>query len=161
MCDPITLGVAQGGLSLIGASAAVSEQNAASARNRQNAVAAMNEQQAQEQENYVEQQRSLIQGGFDAILQGREDEATAYASALQNGVSGGSVKAVLRESRQRAARSQDRTQQEMSSLRTQTTRNQRGIQTQTQGRINSVARTSLNIGDFASALAPIGRAAMG
>lgn len=161
MCDPLTLGIAQGGLSLIGAGAAVNEQNAASARNRQNAVMAMNEQQAQEQETYIEQQRSIIQGGFDAILQGREDEATAYASALQNGVSGGSVKAVLRDSRQRAARSASRTGQEMASLRTQTNRNQRGIYTQTRGRINSVATTSLNIGDFASALAPIGRAAMG
>lgn len=161
MCDPLTLGIAQGGLSLIGASEAVNEQNRASAANRQASIQAMNDEQAQTMEDYIEQQRSLIQGSFDAILQGREEEATAYTSAVQNGVQGGSVKAMLRDARQRAGRSRSRSQQEMRSLETQTSRQQTNIRSRAGSRINSVPTTRLNFGDFASALAPIGRAISG
>lgn len=149
------------GLSAVGKVAEVNAQNEASALNRQNAITAMNDEQSQEMDSYIEQNRSLIQGGFDAVLQGREDEATAYTSALQNGVQGGSVKAVLRENRQRASRNAYRTEQEQDSLRTQTGHNQRGIQAKAQGRINSVPTTSFNFGDLGTVLSPIMRSAMG
>lgn len=161
MCGPLALGIAQGGLSLIGSAAAVSEQNAASARNRQHAILAMNDENAQATNKYLEDNRSLIQGGFDSILAGRANEATAYTSALQNGVSGASVKAVLRDHRQLMGRNKGRTQQEVASLRQSTSDNFKNIRSRTQGRINQVPTTSLNVGDFASALSPIMRAAAG
>lgn len=155
MCNPLALGLAQGGLSLIGSAAEVNAQNEASDRNRQHSIRAMNEEQADSMARYVEDQRSLIQGSFDAILEGRAEEATAYASAVQNGVTGSSVKAVLRDSRQKTGRSTSRTKQEMSSLRTQTGNQQKHIRSKAQGRINQVPRTSLNMGHIASAISPI------
>jgi len=161
MCDPLTLGIAQGGLSLIGSASAVSAQNTAASNNRANSIQAMNAEQGQTTADYIEQNRSLIQGGFDAILEGRDAEATAYSSAVQAGAQGASVFAVLRNNRQIMGRNKSRTGQEMSSLRTQTTRQFDNIRAKAQGRINQVAPTGLNLGDFASALAPIGRAIQG
>lgn len=159
MCDPFSIAMA--GLNAVGQMSAISAQNDAAARNRQNALQAMNIEQQQNTENYLEQQRSLIQGGFDAVLAGRENEATAYTSALQNGVSGGSVRAVLRDQRQAAGRNKSRNQQEQSSLQTQTERNQQGSVATARGRINQVPTTGFNFGDLGVTLSPILRSAMG
>jgi hypothetical protein len=153
--------IAMAGLNAVGQMAAINEQNAAAERNRQISLQAMNEEQAQNAEQYVEQQRSLIQSGFDAVLQGREDEATAYTSALQNGVSGLSVRAVLRDARQTAGRNTSRNQQEQNSLNIQTSRAQRGSVATARGRINQVAPTSFNMGDLGVVLSPILRSQMG
>lgn len=159
MCDPMTIAMA--GLNAVGQMSAINAQNDAAARNRQVALQAMNEEQAQNAEQYVEQQRSLIQGGFDSILQGREDAATAYASAIQNGVSGMSVRATLRDIRQTAGRNTSRNQQEQNSLRIQTQRQQRGARATAQSRINSVPTTGFNMGDLGVVLSPILRSQMG
>lgn len=155
MCDPITLGIAQGGLSLIGSAAQVNAQNSASMANQQNALLAANDEYASNSQRYIEENRSLIQGSFDEILQGRSDAATAYTSALQSGVQGGSVKALLRDRRQKAARSAQRTSDEMSGLEQRTEAANVNVRARTQARINSVPRTSLNMGHLASAISPI------
>ncbi len=155
MCGPLALGVAQGGLSLIGSIGAVNAQNSASDANRQAALLAANDQYASTTEQYIEQNRSLIQGGFDAVLEGRANESIAYTSALENGVQGASIKAVLRDTRQKASRSAGRTKQEMASLERQTGASLRHVHATAQGRINSVPRTSLGLGDVAGVLAPI------
>lgn len=162
MCEPtLLLGAVSGGLSLMASQAQVDEQNAAAARNRQHSLLAANEEYAQVQDRYIEENRSLIQGGFDSILAGRADEATAYASALQNGVSGNSVKAVLRDHRQMTGRNKSRTSMEAASLRKNATNNFTNVRSRAQGRINQVPTTSLNMGDYASALSPILRAVSG
>lgn len=158
MCDPVTAGLA--GLQAIGAVSDINNQNDAAVANAQNAKRAANEESASTTEQYIEQQRSLIQGGFDAVLEGREAESMAYASAIENGVQGASVKAALRNQKQKTGRSQSRTSQEMQSLRTQTGTNLRHIGEKTKGRIASVPTTSFGLGDAAQVLTPIVRSQM-
>lgn len=155
MCEPTTMAMAA--LSAAGSMSAINSQNEAAMANRQNALQAQNNQIDDQGRQYVEQNRSLIQGGFDSILAGREAEADAYTSAIANGVQGASVKAMLRDQGQKASRSSTRTQQEAESLSTQTGANFKHIRSQTQGKINRVSTTSFGLGDVAKALTPIVR----
>jgi len=155
MCEPTTIAMA--GLSAVGSMEAISNQNKASAANRANAVQAANSQYADQGRQYIEQSRSLIQGGFDNILAGREAQADAYTAAISNGAQGASVKAMLSDQRQKSNRNTTRTQQEMESLRTQTNANFANIRAGTQAKINSVSTTSFGLGDAAKALTPIVR----
>ena len=158
MCEPTTLAMA--GLSAVGSMSEISAQNAASAANRRNAITAQNNQIEDQGRQYIEQNRSLIQGGFDRVLAGRADQADAYTAAIANGVQGNSVKAMLSDQRMTSQRNTQRTKQEMSSLSAQTEANFRHIRAGTQGRINSVPTTSFGLGDAAQALAPIIRSEM-
>ena len=153
MCDPITAAMA--GLQAVSSMSAITAQNAAAAENAQNAQIAANGEYASTTAAYVEQNRSLIQGGFDAILEGRANESIAYTSAIQNGVQGSSVKAVLRDARQRKARNSGRTKMELDSLQTQVGASYAHIDATAKGRINSVPTTSFGFGDAASILSPI------
>lgn len=158
MCGPQ---FAMAGLNAIGSIASINAQNSAAVKNAAHAKQAMNDEIATTTEKYIEQNRSLIQGGFDAVLAGRADAAEAYTSAIQNGVQGASVKAVLRSNRQAAGRSAGRTKQELDSLKTQTGASYKHIRSKAQGRINSVPTTSFGLGDAASILSPIVKAEMG
>ena len=152
MCDPVT-----GGLMAINAASSISsisEQNGSAAANAANATQAANNEYASTTAQYIEQNRSLIQGGFDAILEGRAAESAAYASAIENGVQGASIKAVMRSQRQNTRRGAGRTRQELQSLRTQTGANYDHIASKQQGRINSVPTTSFGIGDLAKIATP-------
>lgn len=153
MCDPVT--AAMSGLSVLSSAGEINAQNSAAVSNAANAKQAMNDEQASTTQGFLEQNRSLIQGGFDAILEGRAAESSAYASAIQNGVQGASVKASLRNIRQKTNRSTGRTAQEITSLKDQTGANLKHIRSKAQGRINSVPTTSFGLGDAAGALAPI------
>lgn len=158
MCDPVTMGMtALNGISRV---AQISTQNQAAAANASNAKQAANDEIATSTEQYIEQNRSLIQGGFDAVLEGRANEAVAYASAIQNGVQGSSVKAMLRDRKQKTGRSETRTSQEIKSLSRQAGANLKHIGTKTQARINSTPTTSLGLGDVATVLTPIVRKEM-
>lgn len=158
MCDPVTAGLtALRGISTI---SEIQEQNSAAGANARNAIRAQNDETATTTEQYIEQNRSLIQGGFDAILEGRSAEAEAYTSAVQNGVQGASVKAVLRDRQQKTSRSTGRTKQEMDSLARQTGANFKHISTKAQGRINSVPTTSFGLGDLAKIATPAVRSQM-
>ena len=148
------------GLSLIGSMDAIDNQNEHSAANARNAKIAMNQEMEATDASYIEQNRSLLQGAFDAVIAGREAEATSYASAIENGVQGSSVKASLRSLRQKANRSSARTSKEMTSLRNQTQSQYRHINAKATGRIASVPSTSFGLGDAAKALAPIVRGQM-
>lgn len=158
MCDPATLGLAA--ISGIQSMSSISSQNKASAANTANALEANNNETEQTTAQYIEQQRSLLQGGFDAILKGRANESTAYTSAIQSGVQGASIKALLRDQKQKTARSAVRTGQEMTSLQNRTGASYEHIAAKTQGRINSVAPTGFTIGDAAGILAPIVKSQM-
>ena len=158
MCEPTTIAMAS--LSAIQSASAISDQNKASAANRVNANDAMNDEIEQSGKQYIEQNRSLIQGGFDAVLQGRADEATSYTSAIENGVQGASVKALMRSQKQITDRNAGRTRQEMTSLSDQQGANFKHIAAKAQGRINSAPTTGWTIGDTASVLAPIVKAEM-
>lgn len=158
MCEPTTLALA--GLNAMSSISSIQNQNAAAVSNARNAKTAMNDSIAQEQLSFSERSRSLVQGGFDAILAGRAAEASAFTSAIENGVQGNSVKSMMRSARQATARSGARTQQELTSLSTQTGQNLKHIGTTTQGRINSVPTTRFGMGDLAGVLAPIVKAEM-
>ena len=158
MCDPATLVVA--GLNAVQSVAAINDQNAASAANRALALQAQNEQIDSEGQSFVEQNRSLIQGGFDAVLGGRQAEADAYTSAIYNGVQGASVKAMMRDKGMTATRNKNRAADEIASLGTQATANFKHIAAQTRGKIASVATTSFGIGDVAGILTPIAKSQM-
>jgi len=153
MCEPTTIAMA--GLSAVGSMSEIGAQNDAAVANAANAKTAMNDQYADQSRQYVEQNRSLIQGGFDSILAGREAESDAFTSAIANGVQGASVKAMFLDTRQQTARSATRTRQEMESLEGQVNANFKNIRSGTQGRINSVPTTSFGLGDAAQALTPI------
>lgn len=154
MCDPT---LAMSALSVGKSMSAISDQNAAAARNREIAIQAQNDQIDDQGRQYVEQNRSLIQGTFDSILAGREAEADAYTSAIANGAQGNSVRAMMSATRQKVSRGATRSQQEGDSLRGQVGASFKNIRSRTQGRINSVPTTSFGIGDAAQALAPIVR----
>ena len=158
MCEPMTLAMAalQGASSMAG----INAQNEAHVKNRANALQAQNIEIDDTGRQYVEQNRSLIQGGFDAILEGRSAEAEAFTSAIQNGVQGSSVRALMRDRKQKTNRNATRTAQSQDSLKTQVGANMRHISNKTQGRINSVSSTGFGIGDMAGVLAPIVRAEM-
>jgi len=158
MCEPITM--AAMGLQAMSSVSAINEQNGAAKANARNAKLAMNDEQATTTEQYIEQNRSLVQGGFDAILAGRSAESEAYTSAIQNGVQGASVKAVLRDRSQKTARSAGRVGQEMDSLSRQTGANLNHIRSKAQGRINSTPTTSFGFGDLAKIAAPMVNAQM-
>lgn len=166
MCEPVTLatilssGAASAGLSAVSSVAGISAQNNAAASNATNAIASMNNEIATTTDQYIEQNRSLVQGGFDAILAGRAAEAEGYTSAISNGVQGASVKAMLRDSKQKTARGAGRTGQEMASLRQQAGASFKHIGSKTQGRINGVATTSFGFGDLAQIAAPMVNAQM-
>lgn len=153
MCDPLTIAMA--GLNAASSASAIGAQNSAAVQNDAHAKAAMNDEYVSSTEQYIEQNRSLIQGGFDAVLEGRANESIAFASAIENGVQGSSVKALLRDRRQKSSRSAGRTEQEMKSLKDQTGANYKHIRSKAQGRINSVPTTSFGLGDAANALSPI------
>lgn len=153
MCDPLTIAMA--GLNAASSASAIGAQNSAAVKNDAHAKAAMNDEYVSSTEQYIEQNRSLIQGGFDAVLEGRANESIAFASAIENGVQGSSVKALLRDRRQKSSRSAGRTEQEMKSLKDQTGANYKHIRSKAQGRINSVPTTSFGLGDAANALSPI------
>ena len=152
MCDPT---IAMAGLNVAKSASAIGAQNSAAVQNDAHAKAAMNDEYVSSTEQYIEQNRSLIQGGFDAVLEGRANESIAFASAIENGVQGSSVKALLRDHRQKTQRSSGRTKQEMKSLKDQTGANYKHIRSKAQGRINSVPTTSFGLGDVANALSPI------
>lgn len=153
MCEPTTIAMAA--LSAAGSASAISNQNKAAVANHQNAIQSQNDQYADQGRQYIEQSRSLIQGSFDSVLAGREAASDAFTSAIANGVQGASVKAMLRDTSQKASRSATRSQQEMESFKGQVGANFKNIRSGTQGRINSVATTSFGLGDAAKALDPI------
>lgn len=156
MCDPtLGFGAAMGGLQMIQTMSGIDAQNDAAKANAKAAGQAAADETDQTTAGYVERQRALVQEGFDAVLEGRENVATITTSAAENGVEGGSIKALLRDSRQKAGRNSARTTQEMKSLKSQTGANYKHITSKAQGRINSVAPTSFNLGDAAGVLAPI------
>lgn len=154
MCDP-TIAVAA--LSGVQSMAAISEQNQAAAENTAQAKRAANEQYSSESERYIEENRALLQQSYDAILAGRAAESEAYTSAIQNGVQGASVRAILRDRAAKTERSIVRAQQEGTSLRNQLGNSFKAIQTQTAGRISSVPTTRFGVGDLAGILAPIAK----
>lgn len=158
MCDPVTAGLAA--LQGVSQVAGIQSQNKAAAQNYANSVQAANDEYASSTEQYIEQNRSLIQGGFDAVLSGRADEAVAYTSAVQNGVQGASVKAMLRDRKQKTGRSTVRASQEIKSLKRQSGANLKHIGTKTKARINSVPTTKWGLGDTASVLTPIVKSQM-
>lgn len=173
MCEPVTLatigtmassamasGVASAGLAAVSTVSTINNQNKAAVGNARNAKLAMNDEQATTTEQYIQQNRSLLQGGFDAILAGRAAESEAYTSAIQNGVQGASVKAVLRDRSQKTSRGAGRTNQEMDSLSRQTGANLNHIRSKAQGRINSTPTTSIGFGDLARIAAPVVNAKM-
>jgi len=153
MCDAPTIAMA--GLSAAKSMSAINDQNEAAAANRKNALIAQNNQIEEQGRQYIEQNRSLIQGGFDSVLAGRAAQADAYTAAIANGVQGNSVRAMLSNQRMASQRNTQRTNQEMSSLSDQTDANFRNIRAGTQGKINSVSTTSFGLGDAAQALTPI------
>lgn len=152
MCDP-TLVVA--GIQTVGRVAEINEQNVASDKNAAMAVKAGNDEMAAEQLSFAEKNRSLLQGGFDAILEGRAAESEAYTSAIENGVQGASVKAMLRTKGMKTTRSKTRTQQEIKSLKAQTGANLNHISNKVAGRIASVPKTKFGLGDAAQIAAPL------
>lgn len=152
MCDPT---LAMAGLSAVKSISAIKDQNEAAAANRRNAITAQNNKIEEQGRQYIEQNRSLIQGGFDSVLAGRAAQADAYTAAIANGVQGNSVRAMLSNQRMASQRNTQRTNQEMSSLSDQTDANFRNIRAGTQGKINSVSTTSFGLGDAAKALTPI------
>lgn len=154
MCDPV---FASAALSGIQSMAAINEQNRASEENRAQALRAANENYASETERYVEENRALLQQSFDAILEGRAAESAAYTSAIQNGVQGSSIRAIMRDRAAKTERSIVRTQQEGTSLRNQLGNSLKAINTQAEGRISSVKRTKFGMGDLAGILAPIAK----
>lgn len=158
MCEPISAGtIMMAGLSAVSSMDAIGKQNSAALANANNANQAANDQYASTNLKFIEENRSLIQGGFDSVLAGRAGESMAYTSAIENGVQGNSVKATLRSMSQKTQRGISRTTQESSSLRAQTGANLKNIQTTTQGRINQVPTTKFGLGDMASMLAPIAK----
>lgn len=152
--------LASSGLSILASKSAIDDQNRAAAANRANAVQAQNDQNASTTKKYIEENRSLLQGSFDSVLAGRAAEADAYTSAIANGASGNSVKALMGSKKQVESRNAARAQQEMSSLRGQTGANFDNIRSQAQGRINQTPTTSFGIADAAKALTPIVRGHM-
>lgn len=152
MCAPtLALAAISGAQSI----ASINAQNDAAEANADAAIANQNSQSQSEIQKYIEQSRSIIQGGFDSVLQGRANEATAYSSAIENGVQGASIKHMLRQKQVETKRSLGRSKNERDSLEGQVGASLRHISSNTQGRINSVAPTGFGLGDAAGILTPI------
>jgi hypothetical protein len=152
MCDP-TLGMVA--LNAVGTVAGIQSQNSHSAAVAANARQAANNQYAAESSNYVQQNRALIQGGFDAILEGRAKEAIAYTSAIENNGAGNSLRAVLADRRGKTGRGMDRFAQEADANKAQLDTKFKSIETQAAGRMASAPPTSFGLGDLVGIVAPI------
>jgi len=154
MCDP-TLAMAS--INAASSFAGISQQNDAAAANARNAKIAANNQFEQADRQYIEESRSIMQAGMDMVLQGREAESKAYTSAIQNGVQGASVRAMMRDKSMTATRNKNRNEQELDSLRTSVEDRKTNIRQKTKARIASVPSTSFGVGDAVGILSPIAK----
>ncbi len=160
MCDPTMMAMGKVGAAVIGEQERVREQNEAHAKNSMAArVGATNENMSTAQ-RYVQDQRSLIQAGLDSVLEGRSAEALAFTSAVENGVQGTSVNEVIMEKRALEGRNQNRSQQEMESLRTNVGIDFTNIDARRQNRENSVPRTKFQMAKIVGAAADAGAGLM-
>lgn len=152
MCDPT---LAMVGVNAVSTMAGINQQNAAAAANAQNAKLAANNEYTQNSRAYIDQSRSILQTGMDLVLQGREAESKAYTSAIQSGVQGASVRALMREKGFAATRNRQRNQQELAGLQSATETRNEQVRAKAKGRIASVPTTSFGLGDALSIVAPI------
>lgn len=152
MCDPT---LAMVGLNAAGTMARIGQQNAAAEANARQAISAGNTEMVSDHRRYIEDSRSLIQQGMDAVLQGRSAESTAYTSAIQSGVRGASVRAVMRDKRMTMGRNTRRTSLELDSLESAADARGREVRAKVKGRIAQVPGTRFGLGDAVSILAPI------
>ncbi len=153
MCDPTMMAVGKVGAAVIGEQERVREQNEAHAKNSMAARTAATNENMSTTQRYVQDQRSLIQAGLDSVLEGRAAEALAYTSAIENGVQGTSVNEVIMEKRALEGRNQNRSQQEMDSLRTNVGIDFTNIDAKRQNRENSVPRTKFQMAKIVGAAA--------
>jgi len=158
MCEPT---YAMAGLKAVSTVASINAQNEASMKNAMRARQAANNQYVQNAEKYIQDNRSILQAGFDRALEGREAESMAYASAIENGVQGKSVRAMLRDKNFQTTRNRMRTQQELESLESSAEARMINIHDRAEGRVASVPSTSFGLGDAAQILTPIVKKEMG
>ena len=160
MCDPTMMAIGKVGAAVIGEQERVKEQNEAHAKNSMAARTAATNENMSTAQRYVQDQRGLIQAGLDSVLEGRSAEALAFTSAVENGVQGTSVNEVIMEKRALEGRNQNRSQQEMESLRTNVGIDFTNIAARRQNRENSVPRTKFQMAKIVGAAADAGAGLM-
>lgn len=158
MCDPVTMTVAT---LAIGAAGAVADyrQGVANAETQNrlyenNKVAALKSQfetSAQTINANQQEDKARAEENQQIALQARADRASALVSAGENGVSGLSVSGLLAEFYQKEGDASSRLASEQKAANSQLSAELRGIQAQTDDRINSVQRAS-KPSKFAAAL---------
>jgi len=154
MCDPT---LAMVGVNAVSTMAGINDQNRAAMANAQNAKLAANNEYVQNQRAMIDQNRAILQNGMDMILQGRAAESRSYTSAIQSGVQGSSVRALMREKGFAATRNRQRNRQEMEGLKSATTTRNEQTRAKAKARIASVPTTSFGIGDALGIVAPIAK----
>jgi len=150
MCfDPVTLGVAQ---LLLGAASSFStyaaqadqaaQQQARYDQNYQNSLAAGRDQHNQLTLRAMQENDAAAQKEHEIAVEGATREAEVNVSAAGGGVGGLSVDALLSDVALKVAQNRSITQKNANMTAQQLAMQQKGVVTQTESRINSVAQGS-------------------
>jgi len=142
----IASGVSSAASGILGAKAT----NSAARRTWRNALKDRAFQYRQAQRQFIEQDRSARQAGYDAALQARAARASAVNSGASGGISGNTVDALIAEQMRVGARNQSRIQDQRTNNRAAFSARTEKIQSQTQSRINQTPTDSFGFLDAAS-----------
>lgn len=143
------LAMASTGLQAFGMMSQISAQNQAAVDNAAAARQSAANQYGQESEALYNDNQALLQGAMDRALQARSNTDLTFVSAFENGASGSVLGDVLRERSAVAGRNALRDADQRSQMITNSNRNNQGYYTNARNRINSVPRTSFNMGHVA------------
>lgn len=141
--------IAKGVMDTIGGIQRARAINSAARKNFRNAQIDAAFQYTQNQRKAIEQNRAINQQGMDAALASRAAVASARNSGAAGGVQGTTIDALIAEELRTGAINQSRLEDQRGNNRMDQRATNRGIQSQTQNRINQTQTSSFGLLDFA------------
>lgn len=142
------LHIAKWGLDLAGAVFGAKATNSAARRNFQNAQIDAAFQYTQNNRLRIERNRAVNQQGLDAALAARAATASAVNSGVSGGIQGATMDALIAEELRTGAINQSRIQDQRDNNTMATVASARGIEAQTQSRINQTPVAEFGLLDY-------------
>jgi len=143
------LTIAKGAFQVLGGIANARAVNSAARKNFRNANLDAAFQYTQNQRQFIENDRAARQSGNDAKMAERASVASSLNSAAAGGVMGSTMNALVAEEMRTGATNQSRIADQRSNNKMATVARGRGIEAQTQSRINQTPTAKFGLLDFA------------
>ncbi len=145
MCEAVALltfavSAASTAVGYVGQQQQAEAQNAMYAQNRANAIADFENKQKQATIRQIQEQEAASAARFDTNVEARKAKATAITAAGETGVNGLSIEGILAEYSGRAARANDRVDQQTDWTMAQLQTEKEGFGYGAVDKINSVSR---------------------